>query len=185
MANTDNAFGLRVEQGATSDCIKATEIYMDADDSTAVFIGDPLKWDQTNGGDVDVPAMVQAAAGESVSGVFLGLLPTDSATSETKYRAASTAKYGLAIVQGIKDVIFWCQEDSVSSTLTLDDVGKYCDLVIGSGDTTTGKSGVEIDSDSVSASSGQVQLLGPARIPDNAIGDNCIWRVKINESTLA
>lgn len=185
MANTDTPMGLVPEQGATTGGIKLQRIYFDADDSTAVFIGDPLKWDQTNGGNAEgVPAMVQAAAGESVSGVFMGLEPTDSATSATKYRVASTAKYGLAIVTGIKDMIFECQEDSVGGALTADDVGKFCDLIIGSGDTTTGKSGVEIDSSSATTT-GQVQLIEPVQRPGNAIGTNCIWRVKINESSLS
>lgn len=182
MANTDTPYGLKLEQPTSAGEIKLTRVLFDADDSTAVFIGDALTVDQTNGGDGETLAMVQAAAGGSIDGVFVGLEPTDSATSRTKYRTASTKKYGLAIVEGIKNAVFLCQEDSVGGALTADDVGKYCDLIVGSGDTTTGLSGMEIDSSSAGTTSAQVVLLGPANIPGNAIGTNCIWRVKIAES---
>lgn len=151
-----------------------------------MFIGDALTVDQTNGGDAEgTPAMVQAAAGGNVDGVLIGIEATDSSTSRVKYRAASTAKYGIAIVSGIKNAVFEIQEDSDTSTLTADDVGKYVDVVVGSGDTTTGFSGMEIDSDSVGTSNGQFVLLGPVIRPDNALGTNCKWRVQINESKFA
>jgi hypothetical protein len=182
MANNDAAFGLRLEQTTTGNS-KTQRVYFDADDGTAVFIGDALSLDQTNGGSADgVPAMVQAAAGGVVSGVLLGIEATDSATSDTKYRLASTAKYGIALVTGIKDMIFEVQEDSDGGALTADDVGKMCDLIVGSGDTTSGRSGMEIDSSSASTSDGQVTLIEPVQRPGNAIGTNCIWRVQINEA---
>lgn len=182
MANTDTPYGLKLEQSSTSGDVKLTRVLFDADDSTAVFVNDALTVDQTNGGDGATIAMVQAAAGGNVDGIFMGLEVTDSATSSTKYRLASTKKYGLALVSGIKNAVFICQEDSVGGALTADDVGKYCDLIVGSGDTTTGISGMEIDSSSAGTSDGQVVLLGPADVKGNAIGDNCIWRVMINES---
>ena len=182
MANTDTPFGLRLEQSSVSAGIKTTRVLFDADDTTATFVGDALTVDQTNGGDGETLAMVQAAAGGNVDGVLIGIEATDSSTSRKKYRVASTKTYGLAIVAGIKNAVFLCQEDSVGGALTADDVGKYCDLVVGSGDTTTGISAMEIDSSSAGTADGQVVLLGPADIKGNAIGNNCIWRVMINES---
>ncbi len=126
--------------------------------------------------------MVQAAAGSIISGLLIGLEATDSARSATKYRLASTAKYGLALVGGLKGTILEMQEDSVVSTLTADDVGKMCDIIVAAGDTTTGISGMEIDSSSISTSDGQVTLLEPVQRPDNALGTNAVWRVQINEA---
>ena len=57
-----------------------------------------------------------------------------------------------------------------------------CDLIVAAGDTTTGKSGMEIDSSTAGTTNGQVTLLRPLQIPGNAIGDNCVWEVQINEA---
>ena len=182
MANNDAKKGLVLAKGSAGSP-ELTKVYFDADDSTAVFIGDALTVDQTNGGDAEgTPAMVQAAAGGIIGGVLVGMVPNDSATSDKKYRVASTAAYGLAVVTGVKDAIFEIQEDSVGGALTADDVGKMCDLIVASGDTTTGKSGMEIDSSTAGTSNGQVTLIKPVQRPGNAIGDNCIWQVQINEA---
>lgn len=182
MANKDAPFGLRLDQAATG-TIKTQRIYFDADDTTATFVGDALQLDQTNGGDsLGTPAMVQGGTTSIVSGILVGLEATDSAQSHTKYRLASTAKYGIAIVAGIKNAIFEIQEDSVGGALTADDVGKMCDITVGTGDTTTGISAMEIDSSSAGTSDGQITLLEPVQRPGNALGTNAIWRVQINEA---
>lgn len=180
MANIDAPFGIKLEQPSTGD-VRLTRVLLDADNSVATFIGDGLIVDQTNGGDGETLAMVQVAAGESVDGILIGLEPTDSARSATKYRPASTKKYGVAIVSGIKGQVFLMQEDSVGGALTADSVGAHCDIIVGSGDTTTGFSAMELDSSSASTT-GQMVLLGPADIKGNAIGTNCIWRCMVAES---
>lgn len=184
MANATTAFGLVLDRPTTGE-IQTQKVYFDADDGTACFIGDPLAPDQTNGGDaLGTPAVKQATAGASLFGVLVAVATDKSnsgAIDDTKYRLASTAKYGLAIVAGQKGATFLCREDSDTSTLTADDVGKSVDLIIAAGDTATGKSGVYLDSSSVGAT-GQVTLLEPLQTIDNALGDNCVWRVQINES---
>jgi len=183
MANNDAKQGLILQQGS-SGITKLTKVFFDAADGTAAFIGDALKLDQTNGGDAEgTPAMVQAAATNEIAAVLVGMDVEDSATNDKKYRVASTDRYGFAVVLGIKDAVFAIQEDSVGGALTADDVGKMFDLIVAAGDTTTGRSGMEIDSSSASTSDGQVTLLRPLQIPGNAIGDNCVWEVQINEAS--
>lgn len=185
MANADKPRGLVLEQ-ANMGNIKTTRVYFDADDSTAVFVGDGLLVDQANGGDAEgTPAMKQTTTTGNVDGVLVGIEVLDSSTSRAKYRKASTATYGIAIVSGLKNAVFEIQEDSVGGSLTADDVGKYVDMAIGTGDTTTGFSGMEIDSSSAGTTDGQLVLLGPVISPDNALGTNCKWRVQINESKFA
>ncbi len=186
MANSDKPTGLSLEQ-ANMGNFKMQRVYFDADDATAVFVGDAVKSDQTNGGDPkgEAPAVVQAAAGDAIGGILVGIEATDSARSTVKYRAASTAKYGIAIMSGLKNTVFEIQEDSVGGALTLDDVGKYVDVIVGTGDTTTGYSAMEIDSSSAGTSDGQLVLIEPVQRPDNAIGTNCKWRVQINESNFS
>ncbi len=133
--------------------------------------------------DGEHPAMVQVAAGGEIGAVLVALIPTDSATSDKKYRPASEALYGLAVVTGVKDAIFEIQEDSVGGALTADDCGKMCDLIVAAGDVYTGKSGMEIDSSTAGTTNGQVTLIAPVKRPGNAIGINCIWQVQINEAS--
>lgn len=184
MANPTTPFGLVADKYTFGE-IPTQKVYFDADDATACFIGDGLAADQTNGGDsLGTPAVVQAAAGGVLFGVLVAIAADTSvsgAISDTKYRLASTAAYGLAIASGTKGMTFLCREDSVGGALTADSVGLSCDLIVGTGSTTTGKSSMMIDSSSAGAT-GQVTLIEPVQTIDNALGTNAVWRVQINES---
>jgi len=103
----------------------------------------------------------------------------DADTPTRTYRPASTAMYVLVVDDPF--VIFEIQEDSVGNSITAAMVGLSTDIVVGSGNTTTGKSGMELDSSDTATGAGQCKLLNIARRENNALGDNCSWEVLIVE----
>lgn len=151
-----------------------------ASDSTAVYIGDAVK----SGGSADangVPTAIQAAAGNAIRGVVVGVVPdTDESLP---YRAASTARY--LLVADDPDLVFEVQEDSVGSTLAADDVGENADIVVAAGSAITGRSGMELDSSDHKTATAQLRILRLAQRADNEIGTNAKWEVMINEHELA
>lgn len=182
MANADTPFGLRPVMmldgspwnGQGIRCVFASG------DSTATFIGDPVKLAGSSVG--GYPTVQQAAAGNPIFGVVVAFEP-DRSDLTVQYRKASTERQ--AIVVPARDALFVVQEDSVGGALTADSVGQNADIVVGSGNTTFGISGVELDSSGAAAASAQLKILGLWQSEDNAIGTNAKWLVKVNESGLA
>jgi len=153
--------------------------YLPSGDSTATFVGDFVK----SGGSADALAhyatVAQAAANNYIRGSIVAFAynPTDLSL---KYRAAAAVTY--CWVCDAPDVIFEGQEDSDSANLAATSVGMNADIVVGSGNTTTGASGMEIDSDSPSTTaSAQLRILGLVNREDNALGTNARWLVLVNE----
>ena len=178
MANVDTPFGLKpVRYISGAPYNGAANKYLIPDtDSTAVFIGDPVKL----AGSADargVPTIAQAAAGDTLIGAVVGF--TEVTRDDPVSRTASTERY--ALVADDPDLLFLCQEDSVGGALAADDVGNNCDLIIGSGNTQYGRSGVEIDSSTKGTGTAQVRIMSLWDAPDNEIGDNAKWLVKIVE----
>lgn len=182
MANVDRVNGLRPVRhlngspwnGAVRRC------YVPATDSTAIFVGDLVK--SAGSGDADgIPSVAQAAAGDTVRGVVTGIevLGTDL---ESLYRVASTERY--VYVCEDPDVVYEIQEDSVGTTLAATHIGNNGNVVVAAGDTTSGASGMELDSSDVNSTgtgAAQLNILGLVQRPDNEIGANAKWEVFINE----
>jgi hypothetical protein len=152
-----------------------------ASDGTAIFIGDPVK----SAGSADpltgVPTVAQAAAGDTIRGVVVGVIP-DTAQS-TIYRVASTARY--LLVCDNPEVEFEVQEDAVGGALALASVGLNADIVVGSGSTFTGRSGVQLDTSDVKTGTAQLRILGFVQREDNEFASaNAKVRVMINEHEL-
>lgn len=178
MANSDAATGLwpvRYFGGAPYNGA-ARKYFIPATDGTAVYLGDPVKL--AGSADADgVPTVAQAAAGDTVIGVVVGVVPETH--DSLIYRAASTARY--VLVADDPDLLFRVQEDSDGGALAATDVGNNCDLIIGSGSTTTGYSGVEIDSSTKATTTAQVRIVELHQTADNEIGTNAKWLVRIVE----
>ena len=67
--------------------------------------------------------------------------------------------------------IYRIQADDVSATLAAADIGLNADLVVGSGDTTTGMSAMELDTDSKATTATlQLKIVGFVDRPDNESG---------------
>ena len=184
MANSDAPFGLRPVSTLTGGDWKGKveTVAILAADSTATFVGDPVVLTGTATADGLYPSVAQATAGGNIDYVIVGFEPDFANESFIpNYRLASTLRLAQAVP--VTDMIFEIQEDSVGGSIAITAVGEFCDLIIGSGSTVTGVSGVELDSSNAGTGDG-VRLLGLARGADNELGTNAVWRVAVNESNL-
>lgn len=165
---------------------------VDNADGTAIFIGDLVKQTSAGSGaagetiygrDVEgLMHVVQAAAGDAVIGVVVGFSP-DQDNLTRRHRAASTDR--LVYVVDDPNVVFEIQEVSGGTALTAADVGLNANVVVGSGDTTTGLSGMELNNATEATTATlQLKILGLSPRPDNAIGEHAKWLVKINNHQL-
>lgn len=181
MANADAAFGLRpvrYRSGAPYNGA-ANRYYIPATDTdAAAYIGSLVKL--AGSADANGVATVTAnvATADAVIGVVVGVEPVTQAS--TTYRENSTARY--VFVADDPDLVFICQEDSTGGALAATDVGSTADLTgFTSGSTSSGRSSIEIDSSTATTGSGDedVQILGLWQSPDNEIGTNAVWEVRL------
>ena len=186
MANIDAAFGLRpiAKVGSAPGGTTGTTKYSIADNQgTAIFTGDPVKF--KNDGTVEV-----AAAGNPSCGVFMGCFYTDPSTSKPTFRnffpASLSPGDAIAFVADDPNQLFIAQQDSAAGNIVAADLNLNADLVFGAGSTTTGMSGVEIDSSSKNTTAAlQVKLLDFYDAPSNdATANNSVLVVKINNHQL-
>jgi hypothetical protein len=186
MANVDSPQGfkpVRYVSGAPYN--GAFNAYSTASgDSTAIFIGDPVKLSgtsQTIDG-VVYADVAQAATGDVVLGVVVGVKPVTA--DSLKYRAGSTQR--ILYVADDPNLLFEIQEVSGGTALTANDIGLNANFVVGSGSTTTGYSGVELNnSGEATTSSLDVQIVGLVNRADNAIGEHAKWLVRQNRNRYA
>lgn len=154
-------------------------------DNTAIFIGDPVIISgtaQTIGGviyqDVD-----QAATGDVVVGVVVGVDPVLGSGANGRdsavHRLASTQR--IVYVADDPNLLFEIQEVSGGTALTANDIGLNANFVVGSGNATTGLSGVELNnSGEATTNTLDVQIVGFQNRPDNEVGEHAKWLVRIN-----
>lgn len=182
MANSDTPFGFKLVGHTSGSPMNArlTRYSIPASDGTAVFIGDAVK--STGSADtVGVPAVIQAAAGNTIRGVVVAFEPLLT-NLETKHRLASTLRY--ALVCDDPEAIYEVQEDSVGNNLAATDVGDNFEIIVAAGSTVSGLSGMELDSSTAAGATAQLRVLGLVQRADNEIGANAKWLVRINEHEL-
>ncbi len=153
-----------------------------ASNGTAAFIGDFVKLDANASADGTVPAVAQAAAGDIMVGVLVSLEPdtTDEGSlSRSNYRRASTLRYG-KVAWG-SDVLYSIQEDSEGGNIPTTAAGTNANVTVAAGNTSTGMSGMEIDS-STAATTNTLHLRLHYVEPKvgNTLGDYADWIVSIN-----
>ena len=169
MANVDRVWGAR-PVGHTNGAPfngQVRKYFIPATDSTAVFQGDLVKL----AGSADangVATVAQCAATDTPVGVVMFVEPNPSDLSKL-YRVASTAQY--VYVADSPDLVLEIQEDGVGGALAVTDIGNNADVVVGSGSTTTGQSGMELDSSTAATTSTLVlNILGFSQKADNEVG---------------
>ena len=185
MANIDQAFGLRpiAKVGSAPGGTTGTTKYRITSGAGAMFTGDIVK--QANDGSV-----VQGTAGDAARGVFMGCFYTDPSTSKPRFNNTfpngTAASDAIAFVADDPDQLFIAQQDSASANAVAADLNLNANLVVGSGNTTTGISGMEIDSDSKNTTATlNVKLIDFYDTPSNdATANNSILVVKINNHVL-
>lgn len=157
------------------------------DGSTALFVGDLVKLSTTGTSD-GFRTVVQAAAGDAVIGVVVGFLPDYANLGAAPYRLASTDR--VAYVVDDPNVLFVAQEDGDTDPLEQPDLGLNVNFVVGTGNTVTGQSAMQIDSDThATTATLPLKLMEVVQSPDNEFPSGgqayTRWVVKINNHQLA
>lgn len=164
---------------------KARMYYIPVGDGAATFIGDAVKSAGSADATGKYATVARAAAGGRLRGVVIGFsdqphVAFDADNLYRAYRPASTAMYCLVVDD--PDVIFEIQEDNVGADLTADEVGLNSDLTFTAGNTSSGLSGMELDSNgSTATAEAQLRILGLVDREDNELGTYAKWEVLINE----
>ena len=161
---------------------KARMYYLAVGEGTATFIGDAVKSAGSADASGKYATVAQAAAGNAIRGVVIGFcdqpyVAIDTTNLYRTYRPASTAMYCLVVDD--PDVIFEIQEDNADNDMDADMVGLSTDIAVGSGNTSSGKSGMELDSSDTATAAGQCKILNVSNKEDNALGTYCKWDVLI------
>ena len=185
MANIDQPFGLRpiAKVGSAPGGTTGTTKYSISSGASAIFTGDPVK-PAADG------SIVVATAGDPIRGVFMGCFYTDPSTNKPRFNNTfpngTAASDAIAFVADDPDQLYICQQDSAAVNLVAADKNRNCDLVFGAGNTTTGISGVEIDSSTLATTAThQVRLVSFYDTPSNdATANNSEIVVKINNSVM-
>lgn len=186
MANTDTPFGFKPVKhliGAPWNG-KANVYYVPSTDNTALFIGDAVKSGGTADATGKYPTVTQATAAAAIRGVIVGFGDNPNTMTNPdypmrRYRPAATAMYVFVVDDPF--VIFEIQEDSDANSIGIAMVGLSTDIVVGSGSTTTGKSGMELDSSDTATALGQCKILRLVNRDDNELGNYAKWEVTIIE----
>ncbi len=186
MANVDFPSGLKpVRMLDGSPYSASLRVFSTASgDGTAIYKGDPVilsGTSQTIDGQVYMD-VDQAATGNVIAGVVVAVLPATEAS--LTYRAASTVR--LLLVETGQNVLYEIQEASGGTALTANDAGLNADFVVGSGSTTTGYSGVELNNTGEATTNTlDLQIVDFVNRPGNDIGEHAKWLVRINRSQWA
>jgi hypothetical protein len=164
MANANAPRGFWPLRHLGGGTIRANEYTIATGYTSDIFKGDLVK--RVTGGGIEL-----AAAGNRFVGVFDGVSYVD-ASGNQKYSSywpnTTTATYIKAMVYDDPMITFGVQSNG--STVAAD-YGELADHVAGSGSTTTGVSGHELNGTSSTATAG-FRILGKLDQPGNAVGTN-------------
>lgn len=187
MANADTPFGLRPVRNAYSGGYNGgiRTYCIAAGDGTATFVGDPVKLAGTaeivDG--VTYSNVVQGTAAATVVGVVVGFAPNPDNLS-SNYRLASTRR--LVYVCDDPNQLFEIQEVSGGTPLTANDIGLNANFAVGTGSTTSGYSGVELNNATEATTNTlDLKIIGLAPRADNEVGEHAKWLVRLNNHALA
>ena len=177
MANVDAPRGLiprRHKNGAPYSGA-SNRYYVAAGESNNIFIGDPVSLT----GDADasgIPAVAQSASGDAILGSVVGFENLTSDNLSKTYRPAGTAGY--LLVSDDPDLEYVIQSDGI---YTATDAGLNAHIIVGTGSTALGTSGVELNQSTAAVTNTlALRILGIEVREDNEVGLNADLRVKIN-----
>ena len=142
----------------------------DSGDSTAIYVGAPVKLTGTNythnGG--SYPGVVLAATTDVIVGVVVGVLP-DTATS-LPYCAASTTR--ALLVDTDPQTLYEIQDANSGTALTDAAVGLNCSFTGSGGNATYGWSAITLDNTTEATTNTlALKIVGIVNRPDNVSGD--------------
>ena len=153
-------------------------------DTENIFIGSPVSL--AGGADAlgHCPTIQLSGTSGIIVGVVIGFgntryLAADVTDLDRLYATSAQACY-VAVVDD-PGVIFEIQEDSDDTAMAATSPGMNCTLIAESGNTTTGRSTVEIDrSELATTITDPIKIIRLVDRVDNALGDYAKWEVMIN-----
>ena len=183
MANQDAAFGLKAigKVGQNRDNQGLSE-YSIAANASAIYQWDPVEMAATG-------TITVAAATDTLLGSLNGVFYTDASTSKPTWanhlNASNTATDIVGFVSDDPYERFEVQSNN-SGASAQTDVGNDADIAYTAGSSPDYVSKVELDDSSLSASTGQLKIIGVSKDPNNdELGSaNVNWVVTINEHFL-
>jgi hypothetical protein len=190
MANSSTPFGFKLRADLMGYQPSLLRVQIPSSDGTAVFVGDAVKIHGNAGGQYSsCPTVIQAAATDPIFGVVVGIDQVDGVADANfslyrLHRPASVAMF--AYICTDPNAIYEIQEDAVGGALAAADIGLNAEIVVGSGDTVTGLSGMQLDTSTKQTTATLVlKTLGFVPRLDNEPGSaNAKVLVKINNHQL-
>ena len=187
MANVNKAFGLRPlgKLGSNYNSDGNTQYKIASGTATAIFQGDTVTFGAAGG--VSTGFIVKhTAASPNILGVFIGCQYTDPTTKKTTFKnfypGSIAATDIVAFVVDDPYAQFLVQASGVAGVIS---IGQNANLIqTASGNTTTGVSGLELNTSSLGAASDlNVKILGVTADPSNSdlTAANADLIVTINE----
>lgn len=195
MPNANTPFGLRpVGNNGQPFTGQGRLVCFPAADANNIFLGDPIiPTGASDANGVPICTIAVAGATNTVLGGFMGIANgpanggmANAAAPITRdmpvYRQASVLQYGF--VADDPNQVYAIQEDSVGGAIiAANGAFTNANLVAGAGSVVTGFSGWQLQSSSDNGAANatyQLRILGLLRGPDNAIGVNAKWLVRLN-----
>lgn len=155
------------------------KVVVSTSDATAIFVGDlvyytgssPTTGAKILGEDVaGIPIVTRLTASSSadpvnLAGVVVGVKPNPDNLMR-KHRAASTD--AILFLCNDPNVVFEMQEDADTTPIVAASIGLNANIAFGTGNATTGISGLEIDSNTVAATAAlPLKIVGLSKKVDN------------------
>jgi hypothetical protein len=153
---------------------KVNKYWIAAADGTATFVGDIVSLGPTADADGTAGA-IQATASSAPLGPIVWMEPNPNDLMQN-YRPASQniasqAAGRWVYVADSPDLVMEVQEDAVGGALALASVGLNAQPIVGAGSTTTGQSGMQLDTSTAAVTATHtLRILGFIQRPDNEVG---------------
>jgi|TARA_R110000824_G_scaffold102504_1_gene243863 hypothetical protein len=180
MANNDKAFGLRPLGNLAGTGGQKQYGYEIADNQAgAIFQGDLVTL--KDGYILQFDPSSHTAAVGVFNGVFYNDPTTQKPTWKNYYPGSVNITQGKITADVLDDPsqMFIIQNDGTSAQANY---GKNADIVVGTGNTTTGLSANEVNTGSIATTAAlNLKIIGLWDVPNNAIGEFAVVVVKINE----
>jgi hypothetical protein len=180
MANVNAPSGFTATKHATGGVIRPASYYIAGALASNIYRGSMVIPVNTN------KRINVAAAGNRLIGSFDGCSYVDT-NGDVQFRprwATGTAvKTGTVVECTVFDdpfILFACQVSSATGLLATD-VGNFADLVVGTGNATTGQSADMLDQTTLGTTDGQLRIEELYRIQGNDFGQYAKALVRINE----
>lgn len=180
MANTDRVHGFKPVKMLTGGPWngRVNLYHVHAQNATIIGIGDLVVLTGTADNTTGVANVEQMAASEVPVGVVIGVQYENASNLERQHVAATTETY--VLVADDPNIIMEVQEDAVTSTIAVAQVGQNFNIIVAAASTVTGLSGMEVDSESGdTVNTLPLRLHGFVRSPDNEFGATATANAKV------